>query len=223
MSRAFEVAFELDLAHGACVGVTLPDAADDDARLRPGERARAATLSPVRRVTWIGGRVALRAAAARAGIALDDVLVTPRGAPALPAHLAGSISHKEGIAIALVAPADGAARGVDVEIERPQKIDIAKKVLRPEEIAEIDAQPDRARAVLLRFSMKESIYKALDPFVGRYVAFREARVSPRADGTVDAALFLDGDDGPFDVDVRWLERDDLLITSARIARVPRER
>jgi len=213
------VAFEIDLAHGSCVGVRF--GADADlAALHPDEAAHAATLAPRVRVAWAGGRVALRAAAARVGVSLGAILATPRGAPSLPAQIAGSISHKETIAVALAARADGATRGIDVERDVVRKVDIARKILRDEELAEIAplAPEARAREVLLRFSLKESIYKALDPYVARYVAFHEARVRPRDDGTADASLHLAKDDGAFDLELRWLRRDGLLVTTARIRR-----
>jgi enterobactin synthetase component D len=222
----FDIAFAIDLPHGACVAVHLPArdalvAADDVATLATEERAFADALAPNRRAAWIGGRVALRAAAARAGVSsLGAILATPRGAPLVPPELAASISHKETIAVALAARADGASLGVDVELDAPRRIDVSSRILRDEELAEIDAlaADDRARAVLLRFSAKESIYQALDPFVGRYVAFKEARVTPRDDGTTLAELHLANADGEFDVDVRWLRRDGLVLTTARVRR-----
>ncbi len=223
-AASFDVAFALDLPHGACVAVHLPASgaaiSDEDlARLAPEERAYARDFSPHRFAGWVGGRIALRAAAARAGIAsLGAVLATPRGAPSLPTDLAASISHKATIAVALAARADGATRGIDVELDVPRRTDVAPRVLRDEELAEIDALTGDARgsAVLLRFSAKEAIYKALDPYVARYVGFKEARVSPRDDGTASVSLDLANGEGPFDVDVRWLRRDGLIVTTARI-------
>lgn len=222
----FDVAFAIDLPHGACVAVRLPPfgtsiTAADLASLAPEERAFAQALPPRRVFPWVGGRIALRAAAARAGIsALPAVLATPRGAPAIPADLAASISHKETIAVALAARADGATRGVDVELDVPRRVDVASKVLCDDELVAIDGLAGAARdsAVLLRFSAKEAIYKALDPYVGRYVSFKEARVSPHDDGSTTTSLHLANDDGEFDVDVRWLRRDGLVLTTARIGR-----
>jgi 4'-phosphopantetheinyl transferase EntD len=93
-----DVLFDRPLEHGRCVGVRIPDedaavAALAEAVLAPGEVAFAAGLSTLRRRTWIGGRVALREALRRSGLDAPAVLADERGAPLLPAGVAGSVSH----------------------------------------------------------------------------------------------------------------------------------
>jgi len=39
--------------------------------------------------------------------------------------------------------------------------------------------------VLLRFSLKESMYKAIHPLICQYVSFMEAEVQPLSDGTAE--------------------------------------
>jgi 4'-phosphopantetheinyl transferase EntD len=217
------IAFEWSLGHGLCVAVRLPPAAETVLALSQGvlpaeELAMAATMTPVRRRTWLGGRAALRLALQRAGFDAPPVLVDDRGAPTLPPGIAGSISHKEELAVALVAREPGGARvGVDVEIDRPRRIDISSRVLTPDELREIEpfAPADRDREVLLRFSAKEAIYKALDPFVRRYVGFHEVCVSPRADGTADVRPRLP-EKGSYAIDVRWRLVEGAILTTARI-------
>ena len=164
--------------------------------LAPEERAHARGLAPARRHTWVGGRAALRAALADLGLAVGAILATPRGAPALPAGILGSIAHKRTIAVALAAPAAAAAPedytlGVDVELDRPPRVDISARVLTECERRRVDALAPAARpsAVLRAFTAKEAVYKALDPWLGRFVAFTEvevhaddarARFAPRA-------------------------------------------
>ncbi len=166
----------------------------------------------------------MRAAIGCPGLA--PIGTTPRGGPLLPAGWTGSISHKDTIAVGLASPSKSHTVGVDVEVDRPLVHDIARLILTARELEEIAplAPEPRAREVLLRFSAKESIYKALDPYVGRYVGFAEAEVTPLADGTAKVALLLRDDEdpskreGPFEVDVRWFRRDGLILTSARILR-----
>jgi 4'-phosphopantetheinyl transferase EntD len=162
--------------------------------LLPEERAYAHGLEASRRVTWVGGRVALRAALAELGLTAAPLLTTPRGAPVLPAGVAASVAHKRSIAVALAAPApDDVTLGVDVEIERAPRFDISARVLSEAERRGLglDALPPAARAlvVLAAFAAKEAIYKALDPWLRRYVSFlevelavgaRTARFTPRA-------------------------------------------
>jgi enterobactin synthetase component D len=218
-----DLAFDLELAHGRCVGVRIPEAgaaldALAEAALWPEERARAAALPVPRRRTWIGGRVAMREALVRLGEAPAPVPTDDRGAPVLPPGIAGSITHKEGLAAALVARESTARVGVDVELDVVRSQDIASRILTPAERAEtahLDAS-DRAREVLLRFSAKEAIYKALDPFVRRYVGFGEVAVSPRGDGTAAVTPGLRAGEGPFVIEVRWLRFEGIVLTTARV-------
>jgi 4'-phosphopantetheinyl transferase EntD len=218
-----DVLFDLELAHGRCVGVALPaeDAAIDAmaaASLVDEERAFAASLGSVRRRGWVGGRVALRQALAREGLSAPAVLADERGGPRLPPGVAGSVSHKESVAVALVAAEAVARLGVDVETDAPRRYDVSRKVLTDAELAELGATPadERAREVLLRFSAKEAVYKALDPFVRRYVGFREVEVRLAADGTARVTSLLPPVEGTFSFDVRWLRRSGLVLTTARV-------
>jgi enterobactin synthetase component D len=220
-----DVAFDLPLEHGRCVGVKLPKLpAQVDAlaeTLLPAERTLAAGLGEVRRRTWVGGRVAMRQALLRARIEAPAVLSDPRGAPLLPPGVSGSISHKTQRATAIVAREPFARLGVDIEDDVVGSLDISRRVLSHQEVEELAslAPGPRAREVLLRFSAKEALYKALDPFVQRYVAFGEVSISPQVDGTTRVALHLAGNEGPFSVDVRWLRLESIVLTTARVVRL----
>ncbi|MGH7270218.1 MAG: 4'-phosphopantetheinyl transferase family protein [Polyangiaceae bacterium] len=226
IKRAFEPEFDRVLAHGRCVGVRLP-ASDEAVRglaiaiLRPEEVRIAEAFPPLRRVTWVGGRVALRLALGRAGIEAPLLISSDdRGAPVLPPGIAGSITHKEHIAAALVAREANACIGVDLEPDVVRSQDIADRVLTDGEraqLAGLDAAA-RGREVLLRFSAKEAIYKALDPFVRRYVGFQEVSVSPREDGTCAVTWALRSGEGPFAIDVRWMRQGGIVLTTARVLR-----
>jgi enterobactin synthetase component D len=186
----------------------------------------------LRRAGWVGGRIALRAALSDLSLDVPPILSTPRGAPLLPAGARGSISHKKGLVVALAARAgdgDGAWHiGIDLERIVPGHSGIARYVLRPEERARLPAgdDPRRVEELLFAFSAKEAIYKALDPFLGRYVSFHEVAVERRADGAASATLHLKGgaagappSEAPprFDVDVRWLRHEDFIVTTARVS------
>ncbi len=151
-----------------------------------------------------------------------DLLGDARGAPVLPAGFVGSISHKTRLAIALVARADGWTRGVDLEavMPAPRAVDLTGRIMTPAERQNLLQLPEseRAAAVLWGFCAKEAIYKALDPFVHRYVGFHEVQVARLSDGTGDAMLQLPDAEGPFDVDLRWMVHDGWNITSARVRR-----
>jgi 4'-phosphopantetheinyl transferase EntD len=179
-------------SHGTLALVDLPAEGDAAAvaalaaGLSAEERALADGLAPPRRLTFVGGRVALRAALetlGHAGASLEPILPTPRGAPALPVGVIGSIAHKRTIAVALAARAPAGAPavvtlGVDIEIDRAPRFDIAPRVLTDRERRRVDALAPgaRARAVVAHFTAKEAVYKALDPWLGRYIAFGEVEL-----------------------------------------------
>ena len=152
--------------------------------IHPEEQDLIASFGPLRRQTWLGGRTALRAALAAHGVEFDGpILSTLRGAPDVGGCARVSVSHKEQLAVALVADRlERSAVGVDVEIDVPTKIDIARKILTDAELAQLSAvgEQERDRLVRIVFSIKEAIYKAIDPFVGRYVAFREVELLNKA-------------------------------------------
>ena len=215
------------LAAGVCVGVSLPQA--EAFRVPPAVHPDEADLvkdsAPARRATFIGGRMALR-------IAMEDldagshqsgrpILRTPRGAPAMPPGFVGSISHKREVAVAFAARAEPTPLttvGIDVEIPRSLRADIAPRVLTPAERAAIAALDPAARdaEVLLRFAAKEAIYKALDPWVQRLVSFQEVEIVTGGDGRRRARLALAHDDGPFDVELHDASDDRLVLVVATV-------
>ena len=218
-----DVAFDLELEHGRCVGVRLPAAeAEVDALavavLAPEERDFASGLSPRRRRTWVGGRIAMREAFVRAALSPWPVLGDTRGAPVLPPGITGSITHKESLAAALVAREPLARIGVDLELDVARTTDISSRVLADDEAAELAGLNPRAheREVLLRFSSKEAIYKALDPFVRRFVGFKEVSLSMRSGGGASVTARLRAGEGPFSIEVRWRRFDGIVLATARV-------
>ena len=234
---AFPLAFIEQAPHGLLVAVRL-DAplaeVDEDglALVHPDERALALPWAPRRRRTWAGGRVALRRALVEIGVAVPGPIARDdRGAPVVPAGVRASISHKDDLAVALVARVErddeDARLGVDVEAlpatttAAPAAPDVSRHVLTAAELAELAGldHAARAREVTTRFSAKESVYKALDPYVRRFVGFQEVEARPDpASGLVATTLLLTGGEGPFVVEARYVVRDAFVVTTARIAR-----
>jgi enterobactin synthetase component D len=215
------IALRLELPHGRCVGVTIP--VETETSLHPDERVFAQALGEARRPSWIAGRLALRAALAEVGIDAPAILATDRGGPLVPAGAVGSISHKRTLAVGLAAARAGAELGVDLELVAPLRVDIARRVLTPDEQAALATlSPEaRHREILLRLSCKEAIYKALDPFVRRHVGFQEVSVVPQPDGSTTTTMSLARGEGPFSTDVRWrtieVAGNAYFLTTARIA------
>jgi phosphopantetheine--protein transferase-like protein len=235
---AFQAAFVFAGPWGSvCAGVALPRARGRPpaslapvpesvlARLAEGERTRARTLPPVRAITWVGGRLALRAALDAAGVAAAGAILTADdGAAILPAGALGSISHKDGLAIALAAADDGAGwrLGVDLEdLSHHPKHDIAPRVLTVAEREAIATLPAAARHrdVLFRFAAKEAIYKALAPTLRRYIGFHEVELTRDSDGVVRASFAAGArDEPPFRIEVAEIASSipDRLIIAARV-------
>lgn len=166
--------------------------------LHPEELALAESKPPRRREELVSGRTALRAALAAVGWSGDLALLPgPKGRPALPAGFTGSLTHKDGLAVAVAAPLrDGWTIGVDSEVLGTRdRSAIAAKVLRPGEHARWRDDGARWPELLRLFSLKEAIYKALHPHVPRYIAFEEAEISP--DGSI--CMHLAGGEGPFEL------------------------
>jgi 4'-phosphopantetheinyl transferase EntD len=220
---ALPVVLDLTLAHGLCVAMTLPESDAEVLRvarsvLLPEERAFAEKQTERRRRTWVGGRVALRRVLDALGVEAGPLLPNTRGAPTLPAGIAASISHKETLAVALAAIDGEATRGVDVEIDAPRRVDVSRHVLTAEEEKLVAAQPKAARAseVLLRFSIKEAIYKALDPYLNRYVAFREVSVFPDG-GAARVEFHLQPNEGPFLAETTYSRTGGLILSTAKVS------
>ncbi len=222
----FDVAFHHATPHGVVTAVHIPDSPDPVpeevlARLSPAEAIHARTLKGYRQPSFVGGRLALRKACEQLGQHVSaPILPDARGTPLLPAQLTGSISHKRDLAVGMVSFAAHGTLGVDLEDYGPPRLGIAEAVLRPEELAAIGSLPEARRwiAILVRFSIKESIYKALDPHVRRYVGFHEAFVEPDLQGGAQVALHLANGEGPFAVDARYEWLQGRLLTSVRLRR-----
>ncbi|WP_437957074.1 4'-phosphopantetheinyl transferase superfamily protein [Sorangium sp. So ce119] len=221
-------------SYGVVAVVAIPGreeaAAVSSSLLSPAERAHLARLGARVRGEFVAGRVAMRVAARAFGVEPADILPDDRGAPTLPSPLTGSIAHNAQVAVALVGRADEGTLGIDVEAVERFRPAIEELVLTAPERADVDAEgaPARSRAVLLRFSAKEALYKALDRHVRRYVGFQEARVRSVCEGSsasrgllgaeLRIELDLEDGEGPFAVEGRYGWEPFGLLTSARVSR-----
>jgi enterobactin synthetase component D len=172
--------------------------------LHPLEASLARSLPAARRATFVAGRMALRNAMAQlADVPLagnTPVLRTHRGAPLLPPQITGSVTHKSTLAMAAVAPRQGTLQHVGLDLEqRPTEADlqrpsVARKILTAREFATLEqfaeASLEQRELVLVHFALKEAVYKAIDPFVERYVRFTEVELELSDPGDVQVTLHL---------------------------------
>lgn len=221
---SFEVVIKNATAHGLVVGVSLPGSGEPVPEavlheLHPDEARFARTLRGFRQEQFAGGRLALRTACVGLGRQPGPVLPDARGAPCFSGGVSGSITHKRHLALALVAREATGSLGVDFEDLGPPREGIAQRVLRPEELAEVESLPAGRHwtATLTRFAIKEAIYKALAPRLQRYIAFEEAAVEPSPDGLARVVLHLADGPEPDEVQARYVftERGILATVRAR--------
>ena len=217
----FSTAFTRGLPHGILAAIHLPSTADDLPtnilhRLHADERAFAETLSSRRRIEWVGGRLAARVAASALGTDLSALLTDEHGAPKAPKGLSVSISHKSDLALAWLPERRTAPSGWTLSTSTG-----TVRTLPPRYsdrwVEAVDALHEERRwnGVLLRFAMKEAIYKALAPRHRRYIAFEEAEVSDFKDGEARIQLFLTQGPSPSSIEGRYDWMPEGLVTSVR--------
>jgi hypothetical protein len=168
--------FDLSLPEGRCVGIQLEDLPDSSpdaitkeqianpdhwihSFLNPKEVAYGLTLD-AQTPSFLSGRLAMHVALGSQG---EDfaIMKDENGRPCLPPGMLGSISHKSGRGVALVAPcpppetnAIDMRVGVDLETTlRRSRVNIATRVLTDKEQQELGRIPDitAEEEVLLRF------------------------------------------------------------------------
>jgi 4'-phosphopantetheinyl transferase EntD len=200
----------VETPHGVLAIVALPE--DELAlasTLHPEEIALTGPFAPRRVRTFAGGRYALRAAMTAARLDFSGpILRDDRGAPIVPAGVRASLSHGDDVACALVAVGFAGQVGVDIETIARLKPNISRLILTERERAIVKDEP---RELALRFSLKESFYKAIDPYVRRYIGFHEVEVDPLEDGTARFVHQV----GAFIVDARWVLRGPHVISTVR--------
>lgn len=236
-SQYTKIVFDLQLPEGQCVGIELTEADEEIALqgwsdashwvhecLHPDEVHYGQQQTPSVRKSFLLGRLAIRAALGNEQPCLKDSY----GRPTLPSSHLGSISHKGSLGVALIAPSlPMTGIGVDIERQETNRRSIAKKVLTQREIQSIgrleNVSPDQE--VLLRFSLKEAIYKAAHPLINQYVGFQEAEVTPMEDGTATCVWYLEsGVEPKFSTfTAHWRKVDDYFLTSAQCALAPFDR
>eukprot|EP00535_Pseudo-nitzschia_heimii_P006765 CAMPEP_0197185274 /NCGR_PEP_ID=MMETSP1423-20130617/11595_1 /TAXON_ID=476441 /ORGANISM="Pseudo-nitzschia heimii, Strain UNC1101" /LENGTH=244 /DNA_ID=CAMNT_0042636297 /DNA_START=180 /DNA_END=911 /DNA_ORIENTATION=+ len=200
--------FDISLPEGRCIGVATANETDcfpqdlsDESTIERYRWLRSvlheeeikfgATLKKTRNSFWLG-RTALRMALNSPGY---PILRDEYGRPQLKEDLFCSVSHKPGKGVAIISPplkdkekSNIVLSGVGIDLEstsRQGRPSIAKRILTANERESMGNLPDISvdEEVLLRFSLKEAIYKAAHPLLRQYVGFQEAEVTPYSDGT----------------------------------------
>ncbi|MCU7825054.1 4'-phosphopantetheinyl transferase [Kitasatospora sp. DSM 101779] len=171
-------------------------------------------------------RACARTALSALGVAPVPILPGPRGAPAWPDGVVGSMTHCAGYRAAAVArAADLVTIGLDAEPHRPLPGSELDVIALPEErtrLSDLAARRPGTCWDRLLFSAKESVYKAWFPLTNRWLDFEEASITFDPDagtfrarllvpGPVVAGVRVPGFDG------RWLVRNGLALTAITVA------
>jgi enterobactin synthetase component D len=141
---------------------------------RPASVARSV---PKRQAEYLAGRRAAAEALRHAGSIVVDLPIAASRAPGWPQGFIGSISHCQGLAVALAMPSAG-RRGAGIDIERiatGHALDSLRSVaVQPDEeraLSALASEHGAAAAITLAFSAKESFYKAVSAHAGRIFGF----------------------------------------------------
>jgi 4'-phosphopantetheinyl transferase EntD len=144
-----------------------------------------------RRALFALGRAAARDALLELGLEATAIGRGEGGQPLWPAGVVGAISHSRQVAVAVVGRRrDYLGLGVDVEdITRELQPAAARLVCRPAELEWVDVASGTRRLLML-FSAKESIFKALYPIEGVWLGFDDAELTWQAERGVFRARVL---------------------------------
>lgn len=136
---------------------------------------------PKRQAEFLAGRICARNALAALGYSEVVPGVNDDRSPQWPAGVVGAITHDSNMAAVVVAQSTHCA-GLGLDTEQISAValapDIVADVLTAPELEVFYSLEDSAHAkyLALAFSLKESLFKALYPSVGRYFDFQYAQV-----------------------------------------------
>ena len=163
----------------------------------PGEEDLVADAVEGRRCEFITARRCARAALTKLGYAPAAIRPGPRREPQWPPGVVGSITHTAGFRAAAVAPRSILTSiGIDAEQSVPLPDDVQELVTVGDEremLASLASALPVIHWGLLLLSAKEALYKAWYPLTGRWLDFKDARLTIDPAGTFVAKLLINGD------------------------------
>ena len=158
--------------------------------LHPAEEIYIARAAPGRRAEFSAGRFCGHQAVARLGLPDQPIIVGDKGEPIWPKEVVGSITHDQGIAVAVVAPVKTVfAIGIDLlALNHSLDSSVASLVGSQPEFDIIGNMITRSESnlgignnyvdpLLLAFSAKESAIKAVSPLIDNYLDFGDIKLN----------------------------------------------
>ncbi len=143
------------------------------AEVWPEERAAVERAVAKRKNEYFATRHLAREALDELAIPKSAILNNDDRSPRWPSGVVGSLSHTDSwCAVALTRPSCG-IRSLGIDLERLGSVspEIAQRILSERELSVSNGE-----GASLRFSAKEAFYKAVYPFVRRYVGFSEVEI-----------------------------------------------
>lgn len=147
----------------------------------PGESPMLAKATPARQAEFGAGRAAARQALRAIGLVPFAIPMGSDRAPVWPAGVVGSITHDDGLCLAVAARRSSlAGLGIDLEPLDPLPRDLWPTVLTAADRVWLSTQDVDLRGAYARmiFSAKEATYKALYPQTRRIVGFDAMDIRP---------------------------------------------
>jgi len=133
-----------------------------------------------RKGEFLAGRYMAQEVLSEYGFYENQVAIGKHRSPLWPSKLIGSITHNNNTAICAVSEKDNiSALGIDIEsCLNPKTIDKIKYSIidRKEEELLANSPINLEEAFTIAFSIKESLFKALYPYVNEYFEFSAARI-----------------------------------------------
>ncbi len=157
------------------------------AEVWPEERAAVERAVAKRKNEYFATRHLARQALEELAIPKSAILNNDDRSPRWPSGIVGSLSHTDSwCAVALTRPSCG-IRSLGIDLERLGSVspEIAQRIL-----SERELRLSNTEEASLRFSAKEAFYKAVYPFVRRYVGFSEVEIEIAANARTFEVLVV---------------------------------
>jgi 4'-phosphopantetheinyl transferase EntD len=193
---------------GPDVAVAVHNATAPSEPLWAKERSAMARALPARLAEFTAGRAAARSAMQVLGLPKAAIPQGPDRAPQWPPGVMGSISHTDGICLALVGRAGAvAAIGVDLELNDPLPPDLWPQVCTGPELDALHSVPDMVPALVARliFSAKECSYKCIYPQIRTVLGFDAMHIRVKIEDSSFSAT-LNQTAGAFEPGMTWQGR-----------------
>lgn len=164
------------------VCLVLRKPADCLAQLSPQEQALTSSMGSSRLAGFSAGRLAAKEALLQLGYVDTPVLIGEQRRPIWPVSVRGSISHCKDQCLVVVAESKHCGNlGIDVEQLKPLQAGVRKMIMTPAEREHLAALPAALQGNLplecVFFSLKESIFKCLNPLTQKWIEFQQANIT----------------------------------------------